>query len=572
MKTIVCALLIVIGASQSHSAEIQQWSVSQGGNGHYYRLVVATGAVTWDEARIAATNAGGYLATITSSEENAYVSNLIRGFNSSDWAYTFIGAQKPTNSGSPSSGWTWVTGEPFTYTAWDSGEPNNAGGTGEDKLIIWANAWHGGRWNDIVANPEARFPGSYLVESEAPTGQTVVLAFGQDAPFRLRGAFNFYFEATGTTTAATLTPQYKTEIMAAVRKIFSASGITNINVTDVPTTGATTVYFSSDNLNISGKALGGIDRFNERAEDKVIVYTFGDAVYDAETVVHEVGHSLGLLHVNPGTRTTSEGLIKEVMFAPEVPGALPRFINAVSDHDSFNVADTLYTHNPLYHLKRYLDGYTSNQLEALGILPGTWDLPFTDLISMHLDFGDTQRTLYNVVLLRSADGTNSVSPIAQFDAITLAELEQKRFHLVPGTCLSLVGSSTPGGESDLVLSTGDPSIEASRFVPADAGLMAVTLQQIIDTAFQVISEATTTGELVPLLPTIMNLSRMSTPGEYSMTFAGDIGANFIIETSPDCNNWSECEAVRAEAPTTTVLLTSPISDSKRFWRIKRGQP
>jgi hypothetical protein len=279
-----------------------------------------------------------------------------------------------------------------------------------------------------------------------------------------------------------------------------------------------------------------------------------------------------LLHVNPGTRTTSEGLIKEVMYAPEVTGALPRFINAVSDHDSLNVADTLYTHNPLFHLKRYLDGYTTHQLEAQGILPGTWDLPFTDLIAMRLDFGDTQRTLYNVVLLRSSDGTTSVSPIAQFASITLAELEQKRFHLVPGTSLSLVASSTPEGESDVVLSTGDPSIEESRFVPADSDTMAVTLQQLNDTAFNVIADATTAGELVPRIPAVTDFSRLSTPGQFSMTFAGDIGASFIIETSPDLHSWSDCESVRAESAATTVLLTSPISDPKRFWRIKRGQP
>ena len=49
--------------------------------------------------------------------------------------------------------WVWTSGKPVTYTAWSSGEPNNAGG-GEAENCAWMYAYQpsGGRlpgqWND----------------------------------------------------------------------------------------------------------------------------------------------------------------------------------------------------------------------------------------------------------------------------------------------------------------------------------------------------------------------------------------------------------------------------------------
>jgi hypothetical protein len=111
------------------------WTVASGGNGHTYRVVAASGLISWDAANAAALATGGYLATITSAEENSFVFTLIDDptywTQSSNDHGPWIGGFQPANSSEPSGGFTWVkqtgaaTPELFAYANWESGEPNN---------------------------------------------------------------------------------------------------------------------------------------------------------------------------------------------------------------------------------------------------------------------------------------------------------------------------------------------------------------------------------------------------------------------------------------------------------------
>jgi hypothetical protein len=108
-------------------------------NGHsYYR---STSSATWTTARTNCANMGGHLVTITSSGENSFVFNT--------WPSGWIGFNDEVVEGQ----WRWVTGEPVTYTNWNSGEPNNAGN--ED----YAQFVSGGKWNDL---PNTSLP--YVIE------------------------------------------------------------------------------------------------------------------------------------------------------------------------------------------------------------------------------------------------------------------------------------------------------------------------------------------------------------------------------------------------------------------------
>ncbi len=110
-------------------------------NGHsYYR---STGSMTWTDARQACLNMGGHLVTVTSAAENNFIFNL--------WPSGWIGLTDEVSEGT----WRWVTGEPYSWSNWNGGEPNNAGN--EDYIQFVG----GGKWNDL---PNTSLP--YVLEFE----------------------------------------------------------------------------------------------------------------------------------------------------------------------------------------------------------------------------------------------------------------------------------------------------------------------------------------------------------------------------------------------------------------------
>ena len=86
--------------------------------------------ITWENANTAANNAGGHLVTITSQEEYNKIVSLL---GDTKLLYIWLGARSTSGS------FQWVTGEPFEWTKWYSGEPSgkDADGTIEDCLCLW---------------------------------------------------------------------------------------------------------------------------------------------------------------------------------------------------------------------------------------------------------------------------------------------------------------------------------------------------------------------------------------------------------------------------------------------------
>ena len=174
-------------------ADPVRWS----GNGHYYEVISVPGTISWEDADAAALGAGGYLATITSPAENAFVFGLVsnpafwHGF-SGPWlgGYQFPATQQAN------ANWRWVTGETWSYTNWQLGQPNDSGGKVEDKLQFGFDTMTP-MWNDIMSvdpTPDYR-PIAYVIEwnndpfapileaSWSPTNSQVVLCW-QSAPNR----------------------------------------------------------------------------------------------------------------------------------------------------------------------------------------------------------------------------------------------------------------------------------------------------------------------------------------------------------------------------------------------------
>ncbi|HWS00530.1 MAG TPA: PKD domain-containing protein, partial [Prolixibacteraceae bacterium] len=157
---------------------------------HYYRFIARQG-ITWSTAKAEAESASmkyygiqGYLATITSYEENAFIQQKTKGVG-------WIGASDQDAEGV----WKWVTGPEtgkqfwqgnFTgsalsgmYSNWNSGEPNNVGTTGEAYAHITffaSNPSASLKWNDLPnggGNGEY-YPAGYLVEYGGTPGDPIV--------------------------------------------------------------------------------------------------------------------------------------------------------------------------------------------------------------------------------------------------------------------------------------------------------------------------------------------------------------------------------------------------------------
>lgn len=156
-KTSFMAIAALICISIPLNAAPIQWTVASGGNGNWYEIVfdnVAGG--DWELAKQAAYAAGGHLVTITSDGENTFVYSLIWPYDSSI-IVPHLGAYQPSGSVEPNGGWSWVTGEPFTYTNWALGEPNNYQGI-ENFIEFTASK----TWNDTPAGF-----GGYVLEIES---------------------------------------------------------------------------------------------------------------------------------------------------------------------------------------------------------------------------------------------------------------------------------------------------------------------------------------------------------------------------------------------------------------------
>ena len=133
-------------------------------NGHYYEVV--SGFIDWDSAKAAAENMtylgfGGHLAAVSDAAEKDFLVTL--GADR-PWLGGYQDVTDPGYS-EPGGAWKWVTGEPFVYTNWAPGEPNNLGYSGGDENCI--EMFSGGEWNDTEAsNP---FTSSYIVEYDSAT-------------------------------------------------------------------------------------------------------------------------------------------------------------------------------------------------------------------------------------------------------------------------------------------------------------------------------------------------------------------------------------------------------------------
>ena len=184
VTAVILCILTPALASTANAAFIR-WEIGDGGNGHLYQAILTPGGISWADAQAAAVAASGSLATITSPEENAFVFDLVDD-DPAFWDDSspvnnhgigpWLGGLQPPGAPEPGGGWEWVTGEPWSYTNWGSGMPNEAGDLTQDRLqFIGINTLIGPYWNDLSGVHVTEPVNGYIIE-RVPEPSTLFLA------------------------------------------------------------------------------------------------------------------------------------------------------------------------------------------------------------------------------------------------------------------------------------------------------------------------------------------------------------------------------------------------------------
>ncbi len=124
--------------------QFRQTDVPQGAvayNGHYYSLCDLSGlsSNTWENALAYCKSMNGYLATVTSQEENEFLCNYIQ---SQGCENAYLGLSNTTGP------WAWCTGEGTAYTNWAPGEPGGDARYGMLSTQSPGGVWRSGSFTD----------------------------------------------------------------------------------------------------------------------------------------------------------------------------------------------------------------------------------------------------------------------------------------------------------------------------------------------------------------------------------------------------------------------------------------
>jgi hypothetical protein len=178
----VVSALVLFSASAAHAQQAVQWRVEDGGNGHWYRLVVAGSGLTWSEARTMSISAGGDLACLSALGAEQFVRPLLSGSicgGPSGQAGPYVGGFQDLSAADysePSGGWRWLDGAAFPGAA-SVDLDNDQGDQRFLQCISVQGACQGPfRLDDVGLQSQNR---SYLMEWSADCNNDGIVDYGQ---------------------------------------------------------------------------------------------------------------------------------------------------------------------------------------------------------------------------------------------------------------------------------------------------------------------------------------------------------------------------------------------------------
>lgn len=173
-KYIPILIMAVLAAGSMFSITVSAEDVQKHFNGNRYQ-VFNLGGYTWQEAEKYCEELGGHLVTITSSEEQEFVTGLLV----EDKEFYWIGSRQSEVTGQ----WFWVTGEDFNYENWAPGQPDNDGRSESESREDYAgitgrNTYYAGiyEWNDFCndGGNSGLWDNGFICEWDSKEGMTQV--------------------------------------------------------------------------------------------------------------------------------------------------------------------------------------------------------------------------------------------------------------------------------------------------------------------------------------------------------------------------------------------------------------
>jgi len=175
-RALALILALLAGCKQSPTRPAATTCPSgkvKGPTGHCYEAVLAPG-LSWYDAKLACESRGGHLVTITSQIENDFVFSLVSDINAfwyldmyGNGLGPWLGGYQEAGAPEPDGGWHWVTDEPWVYTNWEYGQPDNAGILNQNALRFFKEGGLiGSKWDDGEAYNAVEHRLGYICEYE----------------------------------------------------------------------------------------------------------------------------------------------------------------------------------------------------------------------------------------------------------------------------------------------------------------------------------------------------------------------------------------------------------------------
>jgi hypothetical protein len=187
-KSFACAvgLFAIVAVNGVASAQdAVEWKVSDGGNGHWYRVNRAP--LRWSAARTAALALGGDLSSIETRSEVVWLDKTFGEVALEPGGPCHIGGKQDPGSASISAGWRWLTGDlvnlsnfdAFAFDDWPGGGSWGVEDGQQDFLHAGGRVLYVGDINDIPWPGASEPLGTSLIEWSADCNGDGIVDYGQ---------------------------------------------------------------------------------------------------------------------------------------------------------------------------------------------------------------------------------------------------------------------------------------------------------------------------------------------------------------------------------------------------------